>query len=89
MPDGTEIQIEDWHESYASRPEASTVAAYPVCKETHGALYAPKKNEKYRFSFSFESSELARAAFDRLISGDSVLKDYLEVMYKREYADCI
>ena len=66
MPDGTKIQIEDWHENFSIYAEASTIAAYP--KDRHG--------KAFRASRSFESAEVAKCAFENLISGACTLSDY-------------
>lgn len=45
MPDGTKIQIEDWHENYKFLAPASTLGAYPISKVDLDGQFAPKKVE--------------------------------------------
>jgi hypothetical protein len=90
MPDGTHIQIEEWHESYDFIPYGSTMASYPISNRTKPGAFAPKAGEQYRFSFDFSSAEEALKAFKSLESGEAVLSDYRENMSdKMRYGECI
>lgn len=68
MPDGTEIQIEDWSENYLVYPYGSVlfVAAYP--KNRYG--------EEFRARKIFESAKEAVKAFIALKTGDKTLTDF-------------
>lgn len=66
MPDGTEIQIEEWSENYSFYAYGSMVAAYP--KNRYG--------EKVRANKTFESAEEAEKAFSALKKGDKALADF-------------
>ena len=66
MPDGTEIQIEEWSENYSFYAYGSMVAAYP--KNRYG--------EKVRANKTFESAEEAEMAFNALKNGDKTLADF-------------
>lgn len=66
MPDGTEIQIEEWSENYSFYAYGSMVAAYP--KNRYG--------EKVRADKTFESAEEAEKAFSALKNGDKTLADF-------------
>ena len=66
MPDGTEIQIEEWSENYSFYAYGSMVAAYP--KNRYG--------EKVRANKTFESAEEAEEAFNALKNGDKTLADF-------------
>lgn len=63
MPDGTEIQIEDWSENYSFYAYGSFLVAYP--KNRYG--------EKVRASKIFDSAEEAEKAFNALKNGDKAL----------------
>ena len=89
MPDGTEVQIEDWNENYSSIPYGSTIASYPISKMSHKGHFSPKGNEKYRFAFDFKSFEETREAFCNLVSGNKVLTEFKRNLTIKEYADCI
>ncbi|MNH75580.1 hypothetical protein D3C73_278240 [compost metagenome] len=90
MPDGTDIQIEDWSENYSFHNYADTLATYPKSKMTHEGTYAPKARERHRFSFRFGSAEEAEAAFNDLTEGIKTLSDLREYFDgKLEYRDCI
>ena len=89
MPDGTNIQIEDWHDNYNFMPRASTVASYPISKTTKEGSFAPKAGEQYRFAFNFEDADSALMAFETLISGSKVLADYRDKIDNPKYADCV
>jgi len=89
MPDGTNIQIEDWHDNYDFMPRASTIASYPISKTTKEGSFAPKAGEQYRFAFDFEDTDSALMAFEALISGSKVLADYRDKIDNSKYADCV
>ncbi len=89
MPNGTLIQIEDWHKSHSFIPCGGILAAYPKSKVSHKGAFSPKGNEIYRFSFSFSSKEEAKKAFDILLAGSKALSDFKANLIRPEYADCI
>ena len=89
MPDGTNIQIEDWHDDYDFMPKARTIASYPISKTTKEGGFAPKAGERYRFAFNFQDAEEASAAFDTLIAGSKQLADYKDKIENLKYADCV
>lgn len=88
MPDGTSIQLEDWHEDYPEVfPFADTVAAYPIAKETvERSPFSPQRGETFRAEFRFSNADNAREAFDALVSGAKPLKDFAERLWYRAYA---
>lgn len=90
MPNGTSVQIEDWSKDYSFMNYGSTLATYPQSKKSHKGVFAPKENEKYRFSFKFTSFEETKKAFEDLIKGEKSLLDFKENYdSKKEYIDCI
>lgn len=89
MPNGTAIQIEEWHENYDFYPYADCIASYPKSKMSHEGAFAPKGNEKYRFSFHFPSTEDAKNAYNELLAGTKQLVDFVEYMWDKKYVDCI
>ena len=76
LQDGTDIQIEEWNESYNFMPYASTIASYPLSKISINGQFVPKVNEKYRFQFDFKSEKEADIVFNNLITGKNTLSDY-------------
>lgn len=66
MPDGTEVQIEEWSENYLFYVYGGLVAAYP--KNRYG--------EKVRASKIFVSAEEAAKTFNALKNGDKTLADF-------------
>lgn len=84
-PQGVDIQIEDWHESYSFMPISSTLAAYPVSKRTYLGAWAPKAGEIFRLSFNLKNAFEAQEAFEKLRNGSSSLIDYKDYMSRREY----
>jgi hypothetical protein len=89
MPNGTSIQIEEWHEDYTFMPYGSTIASYPKSKTSHEGSFAPKGNEVYRFSLKIKSEVETKKAFNDLLSGNKVLSDFKENLSKKDYLDCI
>lgn len=89
MPNGTDIQIEEWNETYDFVPFASNLVAYPISKASHSGTWSPKGNEKFRCSFQFKSSNEAKTAYENLKTGKKQLVDYLENLENKKYSDCI
>lgn len=89
MPNGTAIQIEEWHENYSFYPYGSTLASYPKSKMSHEGAFSPKGNQPYRFHFNFNSKQEAKEAFENLKNGITELKDYIDYMHDPKYADCL
>lgn len=89
MPDGTDIQIEDWNETYQFMPYGRTIAAYPISKYTLPGGFAPKAGERYRFSFDFSSNGEAMQVFDALVSGERTLGDYRQYLSESRYKPCV
>jgi hypothetical protein len=89
MPNGTPIQIEEWHEDYDFMPYGRTLASYPLSKVSHEGSYSPQRNKPYRFEFDFGSHEEAREAFASLMDGSKQLSDFKDKMCYPNYADCI
>lgn len=90
LPDGTEIQIEEWSENYSNIPFASTLGCYAISKMTRGGIFGPRAGESYRFQYDFISNEEAKIVFDSLVSGNKVLSDFTANMHNKNiYADCI
>jgi len=89
MPNGTQIQIEEWHENYSFMPYGSTIASYPKSKMSHEGAFAPKGNEMYRFSFNFTSYEETKKVFEQLVTGKKELSELKQFIYNPKYADCI
>ncbi|HSH51778.1 MAG TPA: hypothetical protein VK982_08655 [Bacteroidales bacterium] len=89
MPDGTVIQIEDWSEDYSFFEYGSTIGAYPISKMGYTRQFAPRKGEKVRMQYGFESSEEAERAFNGLVEGTKTLKDFELNLYDKRYKDCV
>ena len=90
MPNGTDIQIEDWHSNYPETfAERSTLASYPIATWTLPGAFAPKAGMRYRIEFDFESAADADAAFAALSEGKAELKHYAKNISDPRYAPCI
>lgn len=89
MQNGTPVQIEDWSADYSFRPYASTLAAYPISKASLEGYFAPRRNERFRCSFSFESAEAAQEAYECLTNGSAVLADFVQQLYDPKHVDCV
>jgi hypothetical protein len=89
MPDGTAIQIEDWHDNYSFMSESATVAAYPVAKVGLPGSFAPKGGERFRAAFDFNSPAEAKEVFEKLEKGEKNLSDYAAHIERNEYAACL
>lgn len=89
MPDGTKIQIEDWHDNYSFIARRGTVAAYPVSKATIPGSFEPSAGVKFRVSFDFDHESDAEQAFNKLVSGEAQLRDFIERMNNPKHAPCL
>ena len=89
LPDGTVVQIEEWHENYNFMPYGRTVATYPKSKVSHPGAFSPKGNVTFRCAFDFNSHDEAVKAFGDLVNGRKVLADFRNNLTRKEYADCI
>lgn len=77
-PNGTIIQIEDWHNDYPSVfAKNDTVAAYPIAKA--GSEYKwVVAGETFRCDFHFKNEQEAETAFQLLESGIKRPEDYAD-----------
>lgn len=89
MPDGTNLQIEDWSDNYTFMSHGSTLAAYPKSKISLDGSFAPKGKQEFRCAFNFNSEAETRKAFSELIIGVKELADFKANMHDPKYADCI
>lgn len=83
-PNGMDIQIENWHDTYDFIPENATIGFYPMAvndiyreDRPHFPAY-PKKGETFRASFEFDTAEEAKKAFDALKSGEKTYIHFLD-----------
>mgnify|MGYP001041827481 CR=1 FL=1 len=68
MPDGTEIQIEDWKENY-SFIKTISIGAYPKAKNSSETGFI-ERNRKFRLSLcNFESDKQVESIFNQLEKG--------------------
>ncbi len=76
MPDGTQIQIEDWKNDYPNVVKTISIAAYPKAKNT-GTHQWVKKGETFRLELSreFKTDEFVENLYEKLISGRISLED--------------
>lgn len=80
-PNGTVIQLENWHDIYDFKPENSTIGAYPIAKASCPSIWAgeyPKRGESFRCFFEFSNEIEALDAYNNLICGRKQLTDYLD-----------
>ena len=80
MPNGTKIQIEDWHDDYPSIfPANDCVAAYPIAKESrlrYTSYCYPHMGKPFRLHFNFHSTSAAEQAFQALQSGEKSFAEF-------------
>lgn len=89
MPDGTRIQIENWHDDYSFMPYAGMVAAYPMINARDLSPFAPKDKSTCRVDFNYDNEAGARNAFEKLKSGEKSLADFKDNLGLKELADYI
>lgn len=87
--DGTAIQREEWNEDYEFMEYGATVAAYPIAKESANGLFAPKRGEKFRAAFQFNTTEEAEQCFNQLASGEKTLIDYVDRLDRPDHVICL
>ena len=84
MPNGTKIQIEDWSKDYSCFAKNSTIATYPVAKETADNLLGyPERGKTFRLSIQFKNEEEARKCFEQLKTGEKQLIDFADEKDKK------
>lgn len=89
MLDGTSVQIEDWKEDYSFMQYGSTLASYPISKQTLKGSFSPNLGRKFRCEFNFSSHEEAKNALNELTKGNKTLFDYKDFIQDRELLNCI
>jgi len=74
MPDGTDIQIEDWKDVYELM-NIYSIATYPKARNTSKYGFI-KNNEKFRLELTrFKSNEQAEQIFKQLEQGSITLNE--------------
>lgn len=72
-----DIRLEDWSTTYPGiYAPCSTVAAYPVARESLHGYFAPKRGECFRLGMDFPSEGQAKSAVEDLRNGVTTLADY-------------
>lgn len=89
MPNGTNVQIEDWHKDYEGSAESSVIGAYPVSKVTLEGLCAPVRNKTFRLALHFDNAEQAKEAFQKLVNGAAELIDYGKYVNSKKLLECL
>lgn len=85
MPNGTEIQLEDWSEKYPS-VFGLMIGAYPVVKRT-SQFSRVKYGENFRLSLScYNTNEDVLKDFEALIKGEKRLEDLSKQFYDTKKA---
>ena len=76
MPDGTQIQIEDWKADYPGVHNTCIIAAYPKAKNT-GKYQWVRKGEPFRLELSreFKTEEFVEELFQMLELGTVKLEE--------------
>lgn len=74
MPDGTEIQLENWKEDYPHIFSTLSIGAYPIAKR---GRYWIKEGEPYRLDLirDFTSDDIVRETFNCLELGTLTLEE--------------
>lgn len=83
MPDGTEIQLEDWGNDYSFHKKNSTIAFYPMAinsiyKNPKSEHPYPERGKTFRASLDFDTEENARDAFQNMVDGSKTHIDYMD-----------
>ena len=85
MPDGTEIQLENWEDTYPFSPSLWwAIGAYPRAKHDSGRLFGPRRGGIMRLTISFMSDAEAVEAFEKLNRGEAELLDYRDKFWNGE-----
>ena len=83
MPNGTEIQIEDWGKDYSCYGECSTIATYPISKITaDNILEYPERNKIFRLDIQFKNKQEAKICFEQLKNGEKQIIDFCDNKWK-------
>lgn len=77
MPNGTDIQQEDWSMDYDCFSPKSTIAVYPVAIMTNGSGLIGR-GDRFRLTLDFDTEEQANKCYENLISGKAKINDYKE-----------
>ncbi len=80
MPNGTQIQIEDWRENY-SFIKTFEIGTYPKAKNSSKSGYICS-NETFRLTLTrFENDEQVEKIFNQLEKGEIMLEELSEYFY--------
>lgn len=83
MPDGTDIQIENWKENY-DFIKTLYIAAYPLAKESDD--FVIRRNQKFRLELSrFSSDNEVLDLFQKLENGKITLKECVSYFKNPKY----
>lgn len=77
MPNGTDIQQEDWSEDYSFYSKNSTIAVYPIAIITNESGLIGR-GDRFRLTLDFDTEEQANECYENLISGKAKINDYKE-----------
>ena len=89
-PDNIDVQIEDWSSDYDFHRFGDVVAIYPVAIHTaDNQLQYPRFKETFRIEFDCEDYEQAREVFENLKNGTKNIRDYENLIYRKEYLEFI
>lgn len=84
MPDGTDIQIEDWKKDY-DFIKTLFISAYPIARESNDFMI--KRNNKFRLELSsFKSDNEVLELFNKLENGIISLKACIKHFDNKEDA---
>jgi hypothetical protein len=87
MPDGTEIQLEDWRQDYDNL-FGYMIATYPIAKNT-GKRGWVRGGREFRLSITInecKNYDAVKAEYDALIRGEKTLEDMAQYFYDGERA---
>lgn len=95
--DGTKIQIENWSQADSILfPKDSIIGCYPVSKVSVKGIWRefyPKRFKRFRYELRFANKEEAEIAFNKLVTGEDRLIDYLNNYHgslsKKDVAKCL
>jgi hypothetical protein len=85
MPDGTEIQLEDWRQDYEN-VFGYVIGAYPIAKNT-GKYGWVRGGQEFRLTININGNyDVAKAEYEALVRGEKTLEDMAPYFYDGEKA---
>lgn len=75
MPNGIDVQQEDWSVNYKFYAPNSTIAVYPIAMKINKDKFIVN-GEKFRLDLQFDNEEQANQCYESLLKGTAKISDY-------------